>query len=1034
MHNFHATHIFLFTIYLAVHILSIILFQIQFLMPNLYPGILYRGIQRPLCVCAALLFPFLLFAQPVISSFSPSTGTVGSTVVINGSNFSSTTSANIVYFGAVRASVTAASSNSLAVTVPAGASYGPLTVTVGGLTAFDYIPFITTFSDPGQFVASAFASKIPVTTSAGPTSIVAADFDGDGKPDVVVSDGSSSNNIQVFSNNSSPGVFSFSQQFNFPLPNGDDPDVVAVADMDGDGKPDIVVSTVLSPRLYVFLNTSTVGAISFATPAIFDQGMYCQGMTVGDINGDGKPEIVVANVADGNISVYGNNSTIGNLAFATRMPLVPASGGGVPYAAVIADIDGDGMPDIATANAAGGNVSIFHNTGTPGGPLSFAPSLEFGVGAAPESIAVGDLDGDGKPDLVAGNYNDGTISILHNTSSSGSVSLTVSSPISAGSSPQAVTISDLDGDGKPDVVLANFGDADISIYHNNSTSGTITLATQVTYTTDYDPFAIAAVDMDGDGFPDLSVGAEGASCFDVLHNQGSASASITSFTPSNGPAGTVVTITGTNLTGATAVTFGGTAAASFTVVSSTKITATVASGATGNVTVVTPAGTASLGTFTFGLIPPVITGFSPTSATTNAKIVITGSNLSTVTNITIGDVVADFSIISDSVIWANVGTGATGYVAVTAPSGSDSVAGFTYVAPQAFAYTSFTPSTGTTGTNILIRGTGLSVSPNVSFGGVAASNITVESDTTIVATVGSGASGSVSVTVGGQTLSLPGFTYTAPTSPTQTDIQLTAFTPSVGQTGSSITLTGANFTGATGVSFGGVPALAFSVNSDSQIVAVVGNGATGLVTVGSPGSSASLPGFTFDSSGATSTPAGFKLLQFAGALANNKPMLQWTTINDAGVAYYAIERSVDSLQFIHIGSVSSDSTGNTNYTYNFTDSTPVDGINYYRLKIQDTTAAFSYSPIIAVQPLSTTMPVYPNPVKYGFFLVDLPDISKTSQFRLTDLNGRVIQTITVPGGVAQKRINVPGLIPGTYSLLWTNGVRTAVVIVLILPE
>jgi len=1031
MHNFHAIHIFVFIIYLAVHILSIILSQIQFLMPKAYAGIpLYRGIHRLLCVCTALLFPFLLFAQPTISSFSPSSGTVGSTVVINGSNFSSTTTANIVYFGAVRASVTAASSTSLAVTVPPGASYGPLTVTVGGLTAFDYNPFITTFSDPGQFVAAAFASKKAIPAGQGPNSIASTDFDGDGKPDVVVADGDSTN-IEVFLNESTPGVFQFAQQFYFPLPNGDNPAAVAVADMDGDGKPDIVVTTVLSPRVYVFLNTSAPGAISFANPAIFNQGNYALGLTLGDCNGDGKPEMIVVNIADGNISVYLNNSTPGNLAFAARIPLTPASSD-VAYAAVVADIDGDGMPDIATADAGSGKVSVFHNTGTPGGPLSFAAYVDFNVGATPESIAVGDIDGDGKPDLITGNYGDGTISVLQNTSTSGNVSFATSVPSTAGTNPQAVAIGDLDGDGKPDVIAANFGDNDISVYHNNSTPGTITLAAQVTYPTDLAPFSIAAVDMDGDGFPDLSIAADNAAVFDVLHNQGSASASITSFTPVNGPAGTVVTITGTNLTGATSVTFGDTAATSFTVVSSTKITATVGNGATGNVTVVTPAGTASLGTFTFGVIPPDITGFSPTSATTNAKIVITGSNLSTVNNITIGDVVADFSIISDSVIWAYVGTGATGYVSVTAPSGSDSVAGFTYVVPQPFAFTSFTPSTGTTGTNILIKGAGLSVNPNVSFGGVAATNITVESDSTIVATVGSGASGSVSVTVGGQILSLPGFTYTPPT--TQTNIQLTAFTPSVGQTGSSITLTGANFTGATAVSFGGVPALTFSVNSDSQIVAVVGNGATGLVTVVNLSLSASLPGFTFDSSGATSTPAGFKLLQFVGALSNNKPMLQWTTINDAGVAYYAIERSADSLQFNDIGTVSSDSTGNTNYTYNFTDSTPVDGINYYRLKIQDTTAAFSYSPIIAVQPLSTTMPVYPNPVKYGFFLVDLPDISKTSQFRLTDLNGRVIQTITVPGGVAQRRINVPGLIPGTYSLLWTNGVRTAVVIVLILPK
>jgi hypothetical protein len=985
-----------------------------------------------LCVCAALMFPFLLFAQPVISSFSPSSGPVGSTVVINGSNFSSTASGNIVYFGAVRAAVTAASSTALAVTVPAGASYGPMTVDVSGLTAFDYNPFITTFSDPGQFVAAAFASKIAVPAGQGPTGIASADFDGDGRPDVVVADGDSTN-IEVFLNKSTPGVFSFTQQYYFGLPNSDVPGAVAVGDMDGDGKPDIIVSTVLSPRIYVFLNTSTTGAISFANPVQFAQGSYCLGLTVGDCNGDGKPEIVEVNIADNTVSVYANNSTVGNLAFAARMNLTPGSSD-VPYAVVVSDIDGDGMADIATADAGSNSISVFHNTGSPGGALSFAAYADFSVGGTPESIAAGDIDGDGKPDIVTGNFGDNTISLLHNTSSSGNVSFAASVALPAGSSPQAVAIGDLDGDGKPDVTTANFADNDVSVFRNTSTSGTIALAAQVTYATDRAPFSIAAVDMDGDGFPDLSIAADNSNVFDVLHNQGSVSASVTAFTPTSGPAGTVVTITGTNLTGATSVTFGNTAATSFTVVSATTITATVGSGATGNVTVVTPAGTASLGTYTYGLIPPSITGFTPMSATTNAKVIITGSNLSAVSNITIGGVVTDFAIISDSVIWADVGTGATGYVAVTGPGGTDSLAGFTYVVPQPLAFTSFTPSTGTTGTNILIKGAGLSANPGVSFGGVAATNITVESDTVIIATVGSGASGSVSVTVGGETLSLPGFTYTAPTSPTQTNIQLTAFTPSDGPTGASITLTGANFIGASGVSFGGVPALAFSVNSDSQIVAVVGNGATGLVTVASPSSSASLPGFTFDSSGTTSTPAGFQLLQFVGALVNNKPLLQWTTINDAGVAYYAIERSVDSLEFNDIATVPSDSTGNIDYTYNFTDSAPKDGINYYRLKIQDTTAAFSYSPTVAVQLLSTTMPVYPNPVKYGFFLVDLPDISKASQLRLTDQNGRVIQTISVPAGVTQRRINVPGLVPGTYSLLWTNGIRTAIDIVLILPE
>ena len=81
------------------------------------------------------------FAQvPAISNLSPASGPIGSPVTITGSNFSATPSANIVYFGSVRATVTAASSNQLTVTVPSGSTYQPLTVTVNGLTAYSPEP------------------------------------------------------------------------------------------------------------------------------------------------------------------------------------------------------------------------------------------------------------------------------------------------------------------------------------------------------------------------------------------------------------------------------------------------------------------------------------------------------------------------------------------------------------------------------------------------------------------------------------------------------------------------------------------------------------------------------------------------------------------------------------------------------------------------------------------------------------------------------------------------------------------------------
>src|ERR1044071_6906468 len=83
---------------------------------------------------------------PIIDSFTPTSGPIGTPVTINGANFSATASSNIVYFGAVRALVTSAATNSLVVLAPAGANYRPMTVTTAGLTAASKAPFIVTFA------------------------------------------------------------------------------------------------------------------------------------------------------------------------------------------------------------------------------------------------------------------------------------------------------------------------------------------------------------------------------------------------------------------------------------------------------------------------------------------------------------------------------------------------------------------------------------------------------------------------------------------------------------------------------------------------------------------------------------------------------------------------------------------------------------------------------------------------------------------------------------------------------------------------
>ncbi len=265
------------------------------------------------------------------------------------------------------------------------------------------------------------------------------------------------------------------------------------------------------------------------------------------------------------------------------------------------------------------------------------------------------------------------------------------------------------------------------------------------------------------------------------------SATIISFTPVSGGTGTIVTITGTNLTGTTAVSFGGTAAASFTVVNATTITAVVANGATGSVSVTRPGGTAALPGFTF--IPFTITSFTPTSGITGTTVTITGTNFTGVTAVSFGGTAAaSFTLVNATTITAIVANGATGSVSVTTVAGTASLAGFTFFPVPTI--TSFTPTSGATGATITISGTGFNGATTVSFGGTAATSFTVVDSVTITAVVANGATGSVNVTTPGGTASLAGFTYIA--APT-----ITSFTPTSAAAGTTITITGTNFNGTT---------------------------------------------------------------------------------------------------------------------------------------------------------------------------------------------------------------------------------------------
>ena len=318
-------------------------------------------------------------------------------------------------------------------------------------------------------------------------------------------------------------------------------------------------------------------------------------------------------------------------------------------------------------------------------------------------------------------------------------------------------------------------------------------------------------------------------------SSGPAAPTIASFSPTSGPVGTNVTVTGTGFTGTTKVTFGGTSAA-FTVLSDTSLTATVPSGAaTGLIAVTTPGGTAtSANAFTVTPPAPTISAFSPTSGSVGTNVTVAGTGFTGTTKVTFGGTSAAFTVVSDTALSATVPSGAaTGTIVVTTPGGTATSAGTFTVTVPAPTISSFTPTSGPVGTKVTITGTGFTGTTSVTLGGTSAS-FTFVSDTSLTATVPSGAATGVIVvtTPGGTATSANPFTVTQP-APT-----ISSFTPTSGPAGTKVTITGTGFTGTTSVAFGGATA-SFTVVSDTSLTAIVPAGArTGPISVTSPGGTA----------------------------------------------------------------------------------------------------------------------------------------------------------------------------------------------------
>ena len=708
------------------------------------------------CICSfILLCSIKLFAQPVINGFSPTSGAAGSIVSISGSNFSTVVADNIVYFGAVRANVTSATSSSLTVVVPKGATYQSISVTTNFLTAWSSTPFVLNFSGGGNIADNSFQYAVAVDSISDINGdednrgLAIGDFDGDGKPDFAIVD-RANNILSVYKNNAIEDSIIFSSKVDYPT--GNLPNFVTTADLDGDGRLDLIVtnSDYNSSSVSVYKNTSQNYVISFSAIQTFAAGTQPSALAITDFDKDGKADIAVANIeTPGSVSILRNTTSNGTISFADRQSL---SVNGSFNDVEAADFDGDGKMDLVFSNFTLNNVSVFRNTSSSGS-ITFENPKPYATGNFPSAVSTGDIDGDGKPDLAVTNFSSNSVSLLRNTSADGVISFTAKKDIGTLNSPNDVSMSDLDGDGKLDLLISD--DNNINSAYSISVLKKISFPGNTTFIASIDYGSIAwdkvlAADFDTDGRPDLV--ASGSAFHGIIYRNRIGSPKITSYAPTSAGAGTTVTITGENFNGAMAVSFGGVPAESFTIVNTTTISAVVGEGASGNISITTPLGTGKLSGFTFASFP-VITSFSPTIASTGNTITINGANFTNATSVSFGGIpAASYTVVSPSVITAVIGAGSSGNIVITFPE--DTIMANAFLFSTGPIITSFSPISAKPGSLISITGSNfhLLADSNIVLFGAVKARVVKSSANVLSVEVPTGASYNlITVTVNGFT-------------------------------------------------------------------------------------------------------------------------------------------------------------------------------------------------------------------------------------------------------------------------------------------
>ncbi len=342
-----------------------------------------------------------------------------------------------------------------------------------------------------------------------PIAIASADLDGDGRADVVAAN-RFSNSLSLL-HNAGNGQFDVST-----LPLNAGPIAVAAVDLNGDALPELITAN--PGQMTVTVQTNN-GGMSFAAGQTLTVEAAPRGLTAADLDGDGDQDLAVVYYTTSILELFFNEG--GTFSSGATMMT-----GTSPQSVVAADLNNDGQLDLATTNFVGKSVSVFLNIGGGG----FANPMDFPAGSLPYGLAAADFDGDGDLDLAIANSQNATFSILFSTEVSvlynnGDGSFSSAFSFYTAGQATGIVAEDLDGDGDQDLAVACsgyiFGSQDLGALTILLNFGGGSFAQDVRLRAGPRPISVTADDFDGDGQPDLATSTSEVGTVQFFYSSGS---------------------------------------------------------------------------------------------------------------------------------------------------------------------------------------------------------------------------------------------------------------------------------------------------------------------------------------------------------------------------------------------------------------------------------------------------------------------------------------------------------------------------------